>query len=80
MAVIVPLHLVLVRPHLEGYVKSWAPDYKKDIELLEGVQRSAMELRKSLVHKAYEKQLRELGFFRLNERQLGRTLSLSTAS
>ena len=59
---------VFIRPHLEYAQQAWSPYLRKDINLLESVQRRATKLLDSIAHKTYEDRLKFLNLYSIEDR------------
>lgn len=66
---LVQLYKTYVRPHLEYAVCIWYPNYVRDINAMESVQRRATKLEVSLSQLSYEERLRRLKLPRLEDRR-----------
>ena len=68
--IIVRLYKALVRPHVEYCIQAWNPYQRKDIQLIEGVQRRALKLINVFRHISYEERLARTGLTTLEERRV----------
>ena len=68
--VVSKLYNSYVRPILEYCAQVWAPYLRKDIDMLERVQRRATRMVSGFEGKSYEERLRELGMFSVERRFL----------
>ena len=67
---IIPLYKTIVRPHLEYCIQAWRPYRKKDIDMLERVQRRATKMIQKLRNISYEMRLKECGLTTLETGRL----------
>ena len=60
-SLVIPLCKAIVRPHLEYCIQAWTPYLRKDVDMLENIQRRATKLIPALRNLTYEERLMECG-------------------
>ena len=64
------LYKAIVIPHLEHCIQAWNPYLRKDIDMLENMQRRATNLIPGRIYLRYEERLKECGLTTLETRKL----------
>ena len=67
---IISLYKAIVRPHLEYCIQAWNQYLRKDIDMLEKIQRRATKLIPGLRDLRYKERLKECGLTTLETRRL----------
>ena len=68
-SLIIPIYKAIVRPHLEYCIQAWRPHLRKDIDLIEKVQRRATKLIPEFRGLAYEDRLKRCKLTTLETRR-----------
>ena len=55
---LMPLYSALVRAHLEYCIQMWRPQYRRDIDLLERIQKRATKMIQGMKHLLHKDRLR----------------------
>ena len=66
---IIPLYKAIVKPHLEYCIQAWNPHLRKDVDMLEKIQRRATKLIPELRDLTYEERLKECELTTLETRK-----------
>ena len=64
------MYKAIVRPHLEYCIQPWSPYLRKDIDMVEKIQRRAIKLIPGLRDFRCEERLKECGLTTLETRRL----------
>ena len=67
---IIPLYKAIVIPHLEYCIQAWKPYLRKDVDILDKIQRRATKLIPELRDLTYEERVNECGLTTLETRRL----------